>query len=237
MKQRLDKLLSNLGYCSRSEVGNLIRKGLVEVSGEPARSGSEKVDPSTVTVEGEALDPPSGIILMLHKPAGYVCSRNDAGEMIYELLPARWNRRNPALATIGRLDKDTTGLILFTDDGKLLQKIVSPKSKLKKIYEVELAENLRGDEAEVFGSGSLVLDGEDKPLLPAEFEARGQKSASLRIYEGRYHQVKRMFAAVGNAVTKLHRSQIGGLTLEDLPEGEYRLLNEADLARLFDSGR
>jgi 16S rRNA pseudouridine516 synthase len=137
------------------------------------------------------------------------------------------------LSTVGRLDRDTSGLLLFTDDGALLHRIVSPKAHLPKRYEATLAHDLRGNEAEVFASGTLMLESEDTPLKPATLDVRDPRHASLVLTEGRYHQVRRMFAAVGNHVDALHRSAIGGIALDDLPSGEWRVLGEEDRTRLF----
>ncbi|HAI93953.1 MAG TPA: 16S rRNA pseudouridine(516) synthase, partial [Xanthomonadaceae bacterium] len=183
--------------------------------------------------DGEPLDPPPGLSLMLHKPAGYTCSTKDIGRLVYDLLPPRFRARSPVLSTVGRLDRDTSGLLLFTDDGTLLHRIISPKSKLPKVYEAELAADLRGDEAAIFAAGTLLLESEREPLLPAEMEALGPRHVRLTLHEGRYHQVRRMFAAVGNHVQSLHRSRVGGLGLDDLQEGQWRLLDAADIERLF----
>ena len=137
------------------------------------------------------------------------------------------------LSTVGRLDRDTSGLLLLTDDGALLHRIISPKSELSKVYEATLAEPLRGDEASIFASGTLMLESEQKPLLPAELEVLEARRARLTLHEGRYHQVRRMFAALGNHVEALHRVSVGGLALGDLPTGEWRALDDADRVRLF----
>jgi 16S rRNA pseudouridine516 synthase len=173
------------------------------------------------------------MLLMLHKPLGVTCSTRDPGRVVYDLLPPRFRLRNPALSTVGRLDRDTSGLLLLTDDGQLLHRIIAPKSKLPKAYRATLAEDLRGDEAAIFASGTLMLDGETAPLLPAELEAIDERTARLTLHEGRYHQARRMFAAVGNHVAALHRERIGGLALDGLPEGGWRMLDDADRARLF----
>jgi 16S rRNA pseudouridine516 synthase len=170
---------------------------------------------------------------MLNKPVGYTCSMKDRGRVVFDLLPARFRERNPALSTVGRLDRDTSGLLLFTDDGQLLHRIISPKSKLPKVYVATLAEDLRGDERATFASGSLMLESETTPLLPAELEPLEARRARLVLHEGRYHQVRRMFAAIGHHVQALHRERIGGLTLGDLPEGQWRALGAADRDRLF----
>lgn len=232
---RLDRLLSNRGYCSRREVKALVKSGHVLVNGTKPRTPDVNVDPEQVTFEGEALDPGEGLILMMHKPAGYTCSHKELGEVIYDLLPERYSRRNPPLSSVGRLDKDTTGLLLITDDGALLHKLTSPKYKVAKIYEVGLEKDLRGDETEVFASGKLMLEDEEVPLEPAQLTVHSPRSVSLSITEGRYHQVKRMFEAVGNKVLTLHRSRIGDLQLDDLPEGEFRQLEGAEIQKALRS--
>jgi 16S rRNA pseudouridine516 synthase len=186
-----------------------------------------------IRIDGEPLDPAPGLLLMLHKPVGYVCSTKDAGRLIYDLLPPRFRARSPMVSPVGRLDSDTSGLLLMTDDGALLHKIISPKSALPKVYWVTLAQDLRGDEAEIFASGELRLKSEKTPLLPAELQVISPRRARLTLREGRYHQARRMFAAVGNHVAALHRGQVGGLKLGDLPEGQWRLLDADKRARLF----
>jgi len=210
---KLLKLVANLGYGSRKQVA-AIAHGEVRIDGEP-------------------LDPAQGIALMLHKPVGYTCSTRDPGRVVYDLLPPRFRLRNPIISPVGRLDRDTSGLLLLTDDGALLHRIVSPRSGLTKVYEATLANDLRGDEAGLFASGSLMLESEKTPLLPVAMEILGPRAVRLTLTEGRYHQVRRMFAAVGNHVEALHRSRIGGLTLGDLYSGAWRVLGAARVADLF----
>ncbi len=230
---RLVKLIANLGYGSRREVTAIFREGrITDVDGEVLYA-DDKVEHSRVRIDGEPLDPPLGMVLMLHKPTGFTCSTSDPGRIVYELVPPRFRQREPVLSTVGRLDRDTSGLLLMTDDGKLLHKIVAPKTKLPKIYEATLARDLRGDEAKIFASGKLMLESEREPLAPATLEVLGPRQARLALTEGRYHQARRMFAAVGNHVEALHRSRVGGLQLDDLPIGEWRMLNAADVERLF----
>src|SRR5690606_4029573 len=131
----------------------------------------------------EPLEPPPGLLLMLHKPVGHTCSTKDRGRVVYDLLPPRFALRSPTLSTVGRLDRDTSGLLLMTDDGQLLHRIISPKSKLPKIYEATLAEPLRGDEAATFASGSLMLESEKTPLLPAGLEVLSPTQARLTLHE------------------------------------------------------
>jgi 16S rRNA pseudouridine516 synthase len=230
---RLVKLISNLGYGSRKEVTAIFREGrITDIDGEVLYS-DDKVEHARVLIDGEPLDPPHGMLIMLHKPTGVTCSTSDPGRIVYDLLPPRFRHRDPIVATVGRLDRDTTGLLLMTDDGKLLHKIVAPRSKLPKVYEATLARDLRGDEVKIFASGKLMLESEREPLAPAVLEVLGPRQARLTLTEGRYHQARRMFAAVGNHVEALHRSRVGGLELGDLPAGEWRLLNEGDRQRLF----
>ena len=239
---RLDRLLTTLGYAARRDVQRMIRDGAVQLVGDEVLRGDAKIIMTPdltdrMTVDGERLDPPSPLTLMINKPEGVVCSHTEAGMRIYDLLPLRWQRRLPALSSIGRLDKDSTGLILLTDDGQLLHRIISPKSQIAKRYAVTLDRDLRGDEAAQFATGTFMLESEKTPLLPAEFIPFGPRSGHITIHEGRYHQVRRMFAATGNHVTALCRDRIGGLTLPtDLPVGAFRVLTEADIHAIFNGG-
>jgi len=236
---RLDRLLANLGYGSRREVHILARAGRIRLDGEALRDAQQRVTADAsfaarLNVDGEPLDPLPGIVLMMNKPLGVTCSHKEAGPLVFSLLPDRWRLRDPAISTVGRLDKDTSGLLLLTDDGALLHRIISPRASILKTYRAMLDSPLRGDEAELFASGSLILEGEDKPLLPARLEAVGATEALLTIVEGRYHQVRRMFAAAGNRVTALHRVSVGGLALpHDLAPGEYVVLGAEQVARIF----
>ena len=230
---KLVKHLANLGYGSRKEVAWMFREGRVTDAAGEVLYADDPLDHGNVRVDGEPLDPPQGLVLMLHKPAGYTCSTKDKGRIVYDLLPERFRLRDPVLSTVGRLDRETTGLLLMTDDGGLLHRIVSPKSKLAKVYEATLAQDLRGDEAALFASGTLVLESETTPLLPARLEVLGPRHARLTLHEGRYHQVRRMFAATGNHVEAQPPPQGGGLALDGLPEGQWRALDAADLDRLF----
>lgn len=232
---RLDRLLANLGYGSRREVQLLIESGLVSLDGETADVSDQRIAvtpdlSNRMQVDGEPLDPPPGLTLMLHKPVGVTCSHKEQGPLVYKLLPERWRRREPAISSVGRLDKETSGLLLLTDDGALLHKIISPRSHVAKRYDVTLDRPLRGDEEKIFSSGELMLEGETKPLLPAQLEEASQKRAFVTLTEGRYHQVRRMFAAVGNHVSALHRDRVGGLALpDDLPAGQYRVLTATEI--------
>ncbi|MBJ7446456.1 MAG: pseudouridine synthase [Brevundimonas sp.] len=190
--------------------------------------------PSRMQVDGRPLDPPAGLVMMLHKPLGMTCSRKEDGALVYDVLPDRWRRRDPAISTIGRLDKQTTGLLLLTDDGDLLHRVISPRRHVAKVYRATLARPLVGTEQAVFEAGGLVLEGEDKPLSPAVLEVLSPTEARLTVTEGRYHMVRRMFAAVGNHVEALHRERIGGLSLPgDLEPGQWRLMTPDEIALIF----
>lgn len=236
---RLDRLLANLGYGSRKEVQQMARAGWVTLDGQVVSDTDQHIKiardlPEHLLLQGKPIDPPVGMALMMHKPLGVTCSHKEAGPLVYDLLPLRWRRRDPALSTIGRLDKETSGLLLFTDDGDLLHRVISPKKHVAKRYLATLDRPLRGDEGAAFASGELMLEGDDKPLLPAELEVLSETQALLTVHEGRYHQVRRMFAAVGNHVTALHRDRIGGLMLpDDLQPGAHQVLNEAEIASIF----
>ena len=221
--KRIDAHLSSLGYCTRSEAKKFLRIFELTVNDKRVFDTSIKAYHNDIKVNNEVLDPEI-ITILLNKPSGFICSHNDAGSLIYELIPSRWNRRNPKISTIGRLDVDTTGAIILTDDGALNHKLSSPKSDVSKIYEATLAVPLNGDEKEIFASGELMLNGEKKPLLPAVLEVISETHVRLEICEGKYHQVKRMFAAVGNRVLSLHRVSFGGFMVDDLKEGEYKFI-------------
>lgn len=230
---KLLRLIANLGYGSRKEVLAMFRQGRITDAGGEVLYADDTVAHEAVRVDGEPLDPPTGMVLMLHKPTGYTCSTRDHGRLVYELLPPRFRRRSPLLSTVGRLDRETSGLLLMTDDGVLLHRIVSPKTSLSKVYEATLAEDLRGGEAALFASGKLMLESETTPLAPAQLEVLAPRQARLILTEGRYHQVRRMFAATHNHVLTLHRTRIGGLSLQDLPSGQWRILAPEDLEALF----
>jgi 16S rRNA pseudouridine516 synthase len=231
---KLVKHLANLGYGSRREAERLIKSGFVTDADGNVLGERDLIPHDQIRYRGEPLDPPAPLTILLNKPDGYACSKEDPDATVYDLLPARFEHRNPGLNPVGRLDKDTTGMLLMSDDGPLLHKIIHPKHNLGKVYHVQLDRPLKGDEGELFASGDLTLRNEGKPLLPAELEVLGEKEALITLHEGRYHQVRRMFAATGNHVVALKRIAIGGLKLpDDLPEGEWRVLTPHDLDVLF----
>ena len=223
--RRLDQLLANLGYCSRREARDWIRSGRVTVRGKVADDFGAKAEPEDVRLDGEPLDHPDGLLLLLHKPTGLVCSHEDReGPNVYSLLPARWRARNPLVTSIGRLDKDTSGLLLLTDQSELVHRLTSPKHKVPKVYRATLATDQPAGLAALFASGTLLLEGEDAPCAPAELNILGPREARLTLTEGKYHQVRRMFASQGCEVLTLHRPRFGSLDLGDLPAGQWREL-------------
>ncbi len=239
---RLDRLLANLGYGSRKDVQALVASGKVTLDGAVLKDAGARIAvdatlPERMTIRGAPVDPPAPLVLMMHKPLGVVCSHKEDGDKIYDLLPRRWRLRDPGLSTVGRLDKDTSGLILITDDGDFLHRVISPKRHVPKTYLATLDRPLTGSEGEIFAAGTLMLDSEEKPLLPAKLDVVDALTARLTITEGRYHQVRRMFAAVGNHVVTLHRERIGGVVLpDDLAPGQHRILPAAQAEQVFADG-
>ncbi len=236
---RVDKLLGSMGYGSRTEIARLGKVGGIVLDGVDLTDVSKRIAvtpdlPTRMQIDGRPLDPPAGVVLILNKPLGMTCSHKEDGALVYDVLPERWRRRDPAISTIGRLDKETSGLLLLTDDGDLLHRVISPKRHVAKVYRATLARPLAGTEAALFEAGGLVLEGEDKPLAPAHLEVISPTEARLSVTEGRYHMVRRMFAAAGNHVEGLHRERVGGLALpEDLAPGAWRLATQAEIDSLF----
>lgn len=223
--RRLDQLLSNLGYCSRREARAWVDDERVLVQGTPATDFSQKVRDAEVLIDDEPPDHPDGLLLLLHKPLGLVCSHElREGPNVYSLLPPRWQRRNPIVTSVGRLDKDTSGLILLTDQSPLVHRLTSPKHKVPKIYRATLNQDLPAGLAELFAAGTLVLPDETEPCAPAALNVLGPREAELTLTEGKYHQVRRMFASQGCEVLTLHRSRFGDLDLGDLAPGTWREL-------------
>jgi 16S rRNA pseudouridine516 synthase len=223
--RRLDQLLANLGYCSRSEAREWVRAGRVSVAGKVAKDFGQKTTPAAVLVEGEPLDHPDGLLLLLHKPLGLVCSHEEReGPNVYSLLPPRWRRRNPQVTSIGRLDKDTSGLLLLTDQSDLVHRLTSPKHKVPKVYRATLDADLPAGLGELFAAGTIVLNGEDAPCAGAQLQVLGPREAELTLTEGKYHQVRRMFSSQGCEVLTLHRRRLGHLDLGDLAPGQWREL-------------
>jgi 16S rRNA pseudouridine516 synthase len=230
---KLVKHLANLGYGTRREVEWLVAQRRVRDATGRVLTATSSVEHEDIRVDDEPLDPPQGSVVALHKPEGYVCSTRDVPPLIYGLLPDRFRLRSPLMAPIGRLDRDTSGLLLLTDDGGLNHRVTSPRTHVAKTYEAWLAAPLRGDEAVIFASGTLMLESEPAPLAPASLEILSPTHVRITLTEGRYHQVRRMFVAVGNHVERLHRAAIGSLELGELPPGSWRTLSADDVTRIF----
>jgi 16S rRNA pseudouridine516 synthase len=223
--RRLDQLLANLGYCSRREARDWIRAGRVTVQGRVVADFGARADPADVRIDGEPPDHPDGLLLLLHKPVGLVCSHDEReGPNVYALLPPRWRRRNPPVTSVGRLDKETSGLLLLTDRSELVHRLTSPRHKVPKVYHATLDTDLPAGLAALFASGTLVLKDEEAPCAPAALRVLGPREAELTLTEGRYHQVRRMFASQGCAVLTLHRTRFGQLGLDGLAAGQWREL-------------
>ena len=239
LTSRIDKLLGSMGYGSRTEIARLGKVGGIVLDGVDLTDVSKRIVVTAdltgrMQIDGRPLDPPAGLVLILNKPLGMTCSHKEDGALVYDVLPERWRRRDPAISTIGRLDKETSGLLLLTDDGDLLHRVISPKRHVAKVYRATLARPLAGTEGPLFEEGGLVLEGEDKPLAPAHLKVISPTEARLTVTEGRYHMVRRMFAAVGNHVEALHRERVGGLALpDDLAPGEWRLATQGEIEAIF----
>ena len=238
---RIDRLLGSMGYGTRGDIARIARMGRVTLDGVKLRDATARVTitpdfTARMMVDGQPLDPLEGMVILMHKPLDMTCSHQEQGKLVYDLLPERWRNRTPAISSVGRLDKQTSGLLLLTDDGALLHRVISPKARVEKTYRATLARPLSGDEGAIFAAGTLMLDGEKTPLLPATLEVISDTEARLTVVEGRYHQVRRMFAAVGNHVETLHRSRLGGLTLaDDMAPGDWTVLDQDAVAKIFET--
>ena len=229
--ERLDKFLCDCGIGTRSQVKAILKSGAVTVDGKPERDSGRKIDPDTQVIcyQGECLGKTGRVVLMLNKPAGYVTATEDARERtVMELLPTEMKHLD--LKPVGRLDKATEGLLLFTNDGDLLHRLISPKKEVPKLYYAR--HEGRAGEADIaaFAAGILLADGTQ--CLPAKLEPLGDGESLVTVCEGKYHQVRRMMASRGLRVEYLERRQEGALTLGDLPRGQTRLLTESEVAEL-----
>lgn len=228
---RLDKFICDCTGLTRSQAGKVIRQGLVTLNQQLVKQPATAVQPTdSITLDDEPLYLQGPRYIVMHKPAGVVCSTDDPDHNTVFSLMDEPNIEK--LHTVGRLDLDTTGLLLITDDGQWSHRISSPKHHCAKTYRAWLADPVDASAIALFADG-VMLRGEKTPTKPAQLQLISPTEALLTIHEGRYHQVKRMFAAIGNKVEKLHREQIGGLMLAaDLAEGEYRDLTADELALL-----
>ncbi len=226
---RTDALLSQFGYCSRREAALWVKRGRVCHRGVTVTSPAAKVEPAEVEVDGLPVPFPKGLYIALNKPLGCTCSHREAGRLVYDLLPAQWMQRNPQPATVGRLDKETSGLLLITDDGSFIHALTSPRRHVEKLYAFTTATPVPPEAVARFASGEFMLEGEKTPCLPATLRLTGECSGELVLHEGRYHQVRRMLAAVGAPVLTLQREAIGSLRLADLhlEPGEWAAFDPA----------
>jgi len=231
MAERIDKIIASQGQYSRSDVKKLIKKGQICIDGQVVKTADEKADAenSIITVQGIPLSVKKNIYFMLNKPQGYVSATEDRDhQTVLELIPDEFRGRN--LFPAGRLDRDTTGLMIITDDGALAHRILAPKKHVQKVYKVELDIPMTEEMVKGFQEGVELNDGVCKE---AGLEITGEKSGIVTLKEGRYHQIKRMFGCFGAKVVALHRIAMGNLFLpEDLPEGQCRELTEDEMTLL-----
>lgn len=231
--ERLDKLLAGTGKWSRREVKALVRQGLVRVDGRLAASAEDKLDPAAaiITVAGETISLCRFTYVMLHKPAGVLTATEDRKQpTVLDLLPPELRRIG--LAPVGRLDKDTEGLLLLTNDGELAHRLLSPKYHVDKRYLARVDGELSAADTEAFARGMTLGDGLE--CLPAGLEVLPDRVCIVTLREGKFHQVKRMLAARGAPVLYLKRLSMGPLTLDDsLAAGAYRLLRAEEISALY----
>ena len=229
--ERIDKIIASQGKYSRSEVKTLISRKKVAIDGEIIKSSSVKADPlkNIITIYGEPLVFQKNVYLMLNKPKGYVSATEDRDhQTVLELVPEEFSGRD--IFPAGRLDRDTTGLMILTDDGVMAHNILSPKKHVQKIYHVELDIPMTDEMIKGFAEGVELNDGVCKP---ADLVITGEKTGTVTLKEGRYHQIKRMFGCYGGKVIELHRIAMGNLHLpSDLQEGQCRQLTDDELKQL-----
>lgn len=230
--ERLDKFLCDAGAGTRSQVKQILKTGRVTVDGRLVKDGSVKIDPalSAVALDGQTLSGKRRMVVMLNKPAGFVTATQDKQDRtVMELLKPEW--RNQDLKPVGRLDKATEGLLLFTNDGDLLHRLIAPKKEVPKIYYAQHEGAADGEDVAAFAAGLTLRDG--TVCLPAKLEPLGPGESLITVREGKYHQVRRMMASRDMTVTYLERRQEGGLTLGELPRGECRELTPDELEKLL----
>lgn len=231
--ERLDKFLCDSGAGTRSQVKLILRSGRVQVDGAPEKDGGRKIDPAQneITLDGARLAGKYRAVFMMNKPEGYVTATEDAREKtVMELLPAQL--RHLELKPVGRLDKATEGLLLFTNDGELLHRLISPKKEVPKVYYARHEGTASRQDVDAFAAGLTLADG--TVCRSAVLEPLGAGESMITVCEGKYHQVRRMMASRGLTVTYLERRREGGLSLDGLPRGSVRALTEEEIAKLED---
>ncbi|WP_188151514.1 16S rRNA pseudouridine(516) synthase [Teredinibacter waterburyi] len=232
---RIDKFLSDNTRFSRTDIRAIMHKGRVRRNQDVVLRGAEHMSPDadTIYLDDVAVVVQGAVYLMLHKPSGYVCATEDSDHpTVIDLLPEQLRDLKDPLQIVGRLDIDTTGLVLLTNDGKWNHRVSSPNTGCEKCYRVQTEQPIDPSSVDLFAAG-IVLRGESKATLPAKLELVAPQEACIYLQEGKYHQVKRMFAATGNKVSRLHREAIGVVTLPaDLAPGDYRVLTDNEVASL-----
>ena len=229
--ERLDKFLCDSGAGTRSQVKLILKAGRVAVDGKVEKDNSKKIDPEkqVITLDGCVLGGRRRTVVMLNKPAGFVTATEDPVEKtVMELLPPEMKHLD--LKPVGRLDKATEGLLLFTNDGDLLHRLISPKKEVPKIYYAKHEGTATHEDVAAFAQGLTLRDGTE--CLPAKLEPLGAGESLVTVCEGKYHQVRRMMASRNMTVLYLERRQEGSLTLGDLPRGSVRELTEEEIASL-----
>lgn len=229
--ERLDKFLCDSGAGTRSQVKAILKAGRVTVDGKVEKDNSKKIDPAKqiVVLDGEILSGRRRAVVMLNKPAGFVTATEDPVERtVMELLPD--GMKHLDLKPVGRLDKATEGLLLFTNDGDLLHRLISPRKEVPKVYYARHEGTATREDAQAFADGITLRDG--TVCLPAKLEALGPGESLITVCEGKYHQVRRMMASRNMTVTYLERREEGSLTLGDLPRGQVRELTEEEIGNL-----
>ncbi len=230
--QRLDKFLSDSGAGTRSQVKILLKARRVTVDGKICTDGSAKIDPAAqrVLLDGQVLGGRQQMVLMLNKPAGYVTATEDANDKtVMELIPQEYLQQD--VKPVGRLDKATEGLLLFTNDGELLHRLISPKKEVPKVYYARHEGQGTDADVEAFAQGLTLRDG--LKCLPAKLEPLGPGESHITVCEGKYHQVRRMMASRNMTVLYLERIREGSLSLGDLPRGQVRLLTREEIESLI----
>ena len=228
--ERLEKFLGDCGIGTRSQVKQILKSGRVAVDGKTIKDGAMKIDPaaSTTTLDGESLQKEGRVVLMMNKPAGFVTATEDATERtVMELLPAEYRNK---VKPVGRLDKQTEGLLLFTDDGDLLHRLISPKKEVPKVYYAKHEGTATEEDVKAFSDGLTLRDG--TVCLSATLKPLAEGESLITVCEGKYHQVRRMMASRGMTVLYLERRSEGGLSLGDLHRGEVRKLSDLEISLL-----
>ena len=229
---RLDKFLCDCGLGTRSQMKLILKSGRVTVDGIAARDGSIKVDPEkqSICLDGQSLADPGRVVVMLNKPAGFVTATEDREQKtVMELLPPEYKHLD--LKPVGRLDKETEGLLLFTNDGDLLHRLIGPKKEVPKVYYARHEGTADAQDVKAFADGLILRDG--TVCLSAKLESLGAGESLITVCEGKYHQVRRMMASRNMTVTYLERREEGCLKLGDLPRGQVRQLDEAEIESLL----